>query len=265
MWRKVKLLMTGRLISTPSFLALHILHQVNSTSWEQREISPANILLSRDGHGKLVDLDLAETNTDKKHNVRQVSRSCQVTCAILMWMKGSRDLVPIEVASKTYRFLPNEVVMPPIFCYNFLHELESVWWITIWMLFFHYPDPNVTGRLDQVRAVWELFPCYDHQSILDLRTSYICQSGKIEGIVANLHVDLRPYGNKLNKLRNSLLEAYSNFEVRLAGLCAQKHTKSSGEVLDGIYNDFRLAFQAMTKELESKDVPLIHLYKVKYR
>jgi serine/threonine protein kinase len=246
------------------------LHKVNSTSWEQREISPANILLSRDGHGKLVDLDLAETNTDRNHNVRQVSNSCQVTWAILTWMKAARDFVPFEVASKTYGFLPNEVVVPPIFCYNFLHELESVWWIAIWMLFFHYPEPNATGKLTlrPVWAIWELFPdyyhCSDQQSLLDSRTGYICQSGKIERIVADLHADLRPCGNKLDKLRSSLLEAYSNFEVRLAGLCADNHTKSSGEVLDGIYNDFRLTFQAMTKELESKDVPLIHLYKAKY-
>jgi hypothetical protein len=179
--------------------------------------------------------------------------------------------MPFEVASKRYRFLPQKAAMRPIFCYNFLHELESVWWLATWMLFFHYlnpfhyPDPNGTGYR-QTRAVGQLFPKYydyHHQSILDRRTNFICQSGKIERIVADLHIGLRPYGNRLDKLRGSLIEAYSNYEVRLAGLGAEKHIgKSSGEVLDGIYNDFRLTFQAMTKELESKDIPLIRLQSI---
>lgn len=78
--------------------------------------------------------------------------------------------------------------------------------------------------------------------------------------MADLHIGLRPYWNRLDKLRGSLLEAYSNYAVRLAGLGAEKYIgKSSGEVLDG---DFRLTFQAMTKELEGKDIPLVCLQKI---
>ena len=81
--------------------------------------------------------------------------------------------------------------------------------------------------------------------------------------MADLHIGLRPYWNRLDKLCGSLLEAYSNYAVRLAGLGAEKYIgKSSGEVLDGIYSDFRLTFQAMTKELEGKDIPLIFLQKI---
>ena len=171
-------------------------------------------------------------------------------------MKGSWDFMPIEVASKTYQFLPSEVVMRPIFCYNFLHELESLWWLATWMLFFHHPEPlvNAMESFQRGGTGMKLFPSYCHSkpSVIN-RTRYICQSGRFERILADLHVDLRPYGNKLDKLRTSLLEAYSNYEARLAGLGEE-------EVSDGIYNDFRLTFQAMTKELESKDVPLIRMY-----
>lgn len=139
------------------------------------------------------------------------------------------------------------------------------------MLFFHYPhpihypDPHGTGYR-QTRVVVQLFPNYydyPHQSILNRWKNSICQSGKIERIVADLHIGLRPYWNRLDKLRGSLLEAYSNYAVRLAGLGAEKHIgKSSGEVLDGIYSDFRLTFQTITKELEGKDIPLVCLQKI---
>ena len=136
------------------------------------------------------------------------------------------------------------------------------------MLLSHYPVPNVTipiYSLPQASAVGQFFDNCHCRSTLDRRTDIICQNGKFGTIVADLHVDVRPYWNKLDKLRSSLLEAYSNFEARLAGLGVEKHiATSSVEVSDGIYNDFRLTFQAMTKELESKDIPLIHLNKLKY-
>ena len=122
------------------------------------EINPASILLTRDGDVLLVDLELAETSTDSIYNVRQ----------------GSWDFMPFEVASKRYRFIPQKVDKRPSFRYNILHELESVWWLVTWMLFFHYPhpihypDPHGTGYR-QTRVVVQLFPNYydyPHQSIL---------------------------------------------------------------------------------------------------
>ena len=46
--------------------------------------------------------------------------------------------------------------------------------------------------------------------------------------------------------------------------CRETHRKSPLEkyYIDGIYNDFRLTFQANDQELESKDIPLTHLAKL---
>ena len=50
------------------------------------------------------------------------------------------------------QILPNEVVMRPIFCYNVLHELESLW-CAIWMIFFHYTSGSKCDGYLQHKAV----------------------------------------------------------------------------------------------------------------
>jgi hypothetical protein len=78
-----------------------------------------------------------------------------------------------------YMFTPdNAQVDPPRFKFNRIHDLESIWWIAVWILFYHVPQIE-RGDLDaqdaQASQASELFPV--GSSIH--RYSFLCQSRNI--------------------------------------------------------------------------------------
>lgn len=62
------------------------------------------------------------------------------------FVQGTLDFMAAEVESETYSFLPpsdlssDTAIEFPVFRYNFLHDLESLWWVALWMIFNHRDD-----------------------------------------------------------------------------------------------------------------------------
>lgn len=46
----------------------------------------------------------------------------------------------------------------PVFVYNPLHDIESVWWIWVWVIFFYTDDPHGKVSQEQQDAFQTLFP-----------------------------------------------------------------------------------------------------------
>jgi hypothetical protein len=178
-------------------------------------------------------------------------------------MKGTLDFMSVEVEKQSYRYLPPDSKVT-FFYHNSLQELESVWWLATWIIFFHYPVRTAIGSLiAQKAAINELFP----RILPNDRSLFIDVSMKFNMVVDSLHVDFRPYGRRLDDLRAALGKAYSNFEACLVDESSIEHIKHFDEnSLSGIHDTFRLTFQEMKGELSgnsgSKDVELIRLHKV---
>ncbi|KAF4598887.1 hypothetical protein EYR38_007299 [Pleurotus pulmonarius] len=103
-----------------------------------RDISTGNILF--DGaNGRLGDLECVVFYDDEPvHNVKT----------------GTLQFMAIEVSTGAYQFEPpplaEDVFLPPTvrvtfppqhpFRHNVLHDLESIWWLTMWSIFGYYPN-----------------------------------------------------------------------------------------------------------------------------
>ncbi|KAJ3830886.1 hypothetical protein F5878DRAFT_521849, partial [Lentinula raphanica] len=107
--------------------ALRILHRVG---WIHRDISGGNIYWFADEEiGLLGDFEYAtHLKEPRRHNVRT----------------GTPFFMAAETLANSYLFtgdtespvVPNET-SPPSFSHNPLHDLESIWWILVYILFFN--------------------------------------------------------------------------------------------------------------------------------
>ncbi|KAI6110910.1 hypothetical protein EDD16DRAFT_1897766 [Pisolithus croceorrhizus] len=124
--------------------ALQFLHSVD---WVHRDISGGNVL--RWGQiGKLADLEYAKRmNSDTGHEVRM----------------GTLDFMACEVEAQKYLFRP--IIYRQVgtddstsFRFNPLHDMESVWWIATWTLYYHVDQDASQPSTEQIDAFYELFP-----------------------------------------------------------------------------------------------------------
>ena len=251
--------------SAQFFLVLNIFHRAG---WVHRDISAGNVfLLQKHELFKLGDLELAKKmgkeSKDGEHDVRTVRIILfSMPFVLPSQTKGTLDFMSVEVERQGYLFIPVDSNVK-FFYHNSLHELESVWWLATWILFFHYPvGTAATGSLNtQKAAVNELFP----RILPNDRLVFIRFPRKFERIVKSLHVDFHPYGNKMDNLRASLQKAYSNFEAYLVNEDSIEYINNfSDNSLDGIHEAFRLMFREMKEELNrsGNDIKLTRLHKV---
>ncbi|EGN91666.1 hypothetical protein SERLA73DRAFT_80231 [Serpula lacrymans var. lacrymans S7.3] len=128
--------------------ALYYLHKVG---WVHRDVSIGNALWITDGNqgtGKLADLEYARCiRSNKSHDVRT----------------GTPHFMAVEVDAKSYLFITQgyseKPLRPPPFRMNGLHDIESVWWILIWVLFY-YTDQNhpTVDSVNQWNTLQAIFP-----------------------------------------------------------------------------------------------------------
>ncbi|KAI5831894.1 hypothetical protein K523DRAFT_299452 [Schizophyllum commune Tattone D] len=141
--------------------AVFILHCIG---WLHRDISADNILQMPDGRGVLTDLEFAKLYVDP-------------------WsqdFRGTPDFIAIEVARRTYlnaqlrvRENPFDADEEPVtigdvidWHYRDIHDLESIWWLCLWLLFHHTSDcvPASHDIVQQAEKCAEIFPGYLHVS-----------------------------------------------------------------------------------------------------
>ncbi|KAI6106368.1 hypothetical protein EDD16DRAFT_1745599 [Pisolithus croceorrhizus] len=136
--------------------ALEFLHSVD---WVYRDVSGGNVL--RWGElGKLADLEYAKRlDSNTTHKVRT----------------GTLDFMACEVKVQKYLFTDSNALdedfmleeqIPLSFKFNPLHDMESIWWIATWILYYHVGEEGCQLSSDQIKCFLELFP-----GQLDSRTS----------------------------------------------------------------------------------------------
>ncbi|KAL5525386.1 hypothetical protein ACEPAF_9256 [Sanghuangporus sanghuang] len=141
-----------------SFIALsdssRVLKWIHGCGWVHRDISAGNLYFY-DGRGLIGDLEFAKRkNTDLKHELRT----------------GTPDFMAVEAARRSYEYLPrivdddldaelealcegrvDEVYSKPkpdptpAFFHNDLHDLESLWWSAVWILFCECSSSSTGG------------------------------------------------------------------------------------------------------------------------
>ncbi|KAF9236556.1 hypothetical protein BU15DRAFT_49861 [Melanogaster broomeanus] len=132
------------------------LRYLHKAGWVHRDISSANVLRYGD-RGLIMDLEYAKKmdSSDLSHDVRT----------------GTLDFMACEVEAQKYLFisqrleLPDDEAMPaltlvarPPFHANPLHDLESSWWILMWVLHYHVDGDTRESPPKQEATYLEYFP-----------------------------------------------------------------------------------------------------------
>ncbi|KAI5993487.1 hypothetical protein EDD15DRAFT_896386 [Pisolithus albus] len=130
--------------------ALQLLHSIG---WVHRDLSTGNVLYWK-GTGKLADLEYAKhVNSNKSHEVRT----------------GTLEFMASEVEAQKYLFQPHggkhhREGKPPgegrkyPFRFNPLHDMESLWWIATWTLYYPVDQKGSRPSSEQITQFRELFP-----------------------------------------------------------------------------------------------------------
>jgi len=107
-----------------------VLQLIHGSGWVHRDISIGNVYLY-EGHGLLGDLEHAKNTADHSDHWHEAKM-------------GTIDFMAVEVMELEFFFCPplDEGIWAPEqlpFHYNAMHDIESAWWIGLWMLFFRKP------------------------------------------------------------------------------------------------------------------------------
>ncbi|KAJ6511324.1 hypothetical protein C8R47DRAFT_1314324 [Mycena vitilis] len=190
-----------------------------------RDVSPGNILFI-DGHGKLTDLEYLKSFRG--------THSPQPTGRFI----GTADYASGEAALGMYCFVPRpeDIYRPPprpTFRFNPLHDLESTFWIGLWVLLYHRRcDRDMKGLYD------EYFPDYSPGAV-DNRLLAI-SSGKGPRPTLDESDPLSPAMCTLDNLRRALHKFYQAFEGDFANQCLlfDGGAPVHGSVFDRIHSTF---------------------------
>ncbi|KII91958.1 hypothetical protein PLICRDRAFT_696903 [Plicaturopsis crispa FD-325 SS-3] len=185
--------------------ALKVLMELN---YIHRDVSVGNLLAfgsdgksSNNVHGKLSDFEYAIDTSS--------------TGPIDNSPKGTVDFMAVEVAHSSYVFLPRrnrksvgKAVPVAPFRHNFLHDVESTWWIAMWNVFMHVPlefsDSSWSWDVQMYYAT-EIFPgvvqsFYRHDMLTGDRD--------LVDLERHLPLVFRPMVALLEEARQVLVDAY---------------------------------------------------------
>ncbi|KAI5993508.1 hypothetical protein EDD15DRAFT_899602 [Pisolithus albus] len=118
--------------------ALQLLHSIG---WVHRALSTGNAL-HFSGMGKLADLEYAQ------------HMDCSITHEV---QTGTLEFMACEVESEEYLFDVGPIG-ERTFKINPLHDMESLWWIATWTLFYHVDQKGGRPSSEQITQFHELFP-----------------------------------------------------------------------------------------------------------
>jgi Fungal protein kinase len=229
-------------------------------------VSIGNIL-SYNGAAKLADLEYAKKVGDTKtHDMRTASRWISIHLSnksLTVHRQGTMHFMSIEVAAHMFLFLPqqstestefqdkltsihekrltNSKLAKVLFTHNHLHDLESLWWVAVWLVFYnHFRDTQQSNEeplsdLQDVERQLGLARILFPASIESFRRRDGFQQLFPE-ICNDLPSNKHTIGSYLDLLRSNLVTHYSKVETTLP----QSIDLSASE--DDIYDRFRQVF-----------------------
>ncbi|KAL5520225.1 hypothetical protein ACEPAG_9438 [Sanghuangporus baumii] len=195
-----------------------VLEWIHGAQWVHRDISVGNLYFY-DGRGVIGDFEYAKKrDSDVSHEVR----SCSIDFVSSEVMKHAFQYLPSDAnwrpRSKIKAKKPEENANIVQFFHNDLHDLESLWWISIWELFFH--RSNVDEELDEEsaaladsereKAIRKLFP---RAMIHGDRSGFIDGKQNYEDAVGWMNDTFYELAGILNRFRVLLTTRYQDFEA----------------------------------------------------
>ncbi|CCM06714.1 uncharacterized protein FIBRA_09004 [Fibroporia radiculosa] len=223
-------------------LVLQFLHEAG---WVHRDLSTGNILIFN-GKVKLADFEYAK-RLDEQADAHEIRT-------------GTADFISVEVDRQQYFFTPRgiswvefaarmqaengnlqslcqESLKPKVvFRYNPMHDFESLWWISVYVLFNKQvvmvnekSPPSHDYRRQRTWAAGVFYGLNARQSALSAGNT------DFQYAIETLCPDLRSFGVVVDLLRDDLLKRYINIEADLSHLPSRA---AAGEIPQHFFAGF---------------------------
>ncbi|KAF7795043.1 hypothetical protein EIP86_006187 [Pleurotus ostreatoroseus] len=223
-------------------MAMHV------SGWVHGDISPGNIF-SYEDWAKIGDLE---------HATREGERSEHDGMATEYFASSEVRLHNYIFRSESLErsasiFFPAET-SPAKFVYNPLHDLESLWWIAVYVLVAKkvVSDDSTSGQTPeelqgQRQLASDLFWEKGKRSFALKSSTYFSRE------LHNLHPSLRAIASLVDDLRRSLVRAYLNAERDITAL------PSDFDIAQNLHIEFGQGFCGIAKVLEDNDIEICPL------
>lgn len=207
---------------------------MSKKEYVHRDVSSGNILVV-DGKGKLTDLEYAQIiGTGGHHCVRTVRlhvyRFLTAYPSYSIY-QGTIAFMAVEVAAEKYTFTAHSHAalkqlrdknhpVPKAFVYNPLHDIESLWWVLLWIVLCKEPSPSTIPSDEQQvnrklgEKVLRAFP----QRLDEGSRAWLLRLGLQEfyfEYTAHISPSLAPYLYHLLGIKVYLVDSYTAAEATL--------------------------------------------------
>ena len=251
-------------------------------------MSTGNIL-SCDGHAKLADLEYAKKIGDlNSHDMRTVSESPTSLSgkSFIVSQQGTKDFMSIETAAHQFLFNSSDDSSEPVepsltfkqlriamqlgekmaqpetpFFHNHLHDLESLWWIAVWVVFYNnFSEPEPSYKLldaaHRLGTAQKLFPpTLDHTTRRDAFQLHSKLHSRFRKICDELPHKKEDIYYNLDLLRRFLINNYKAVE---AGYPPSINLDASNNDIYKFFTEGFLDLQTLSDGLVLHSVPKIY-------
>ncbi|KAI0086025.1 hypothetical protein BDY19DRAFT_996211 [Irpex rosettiformis] len=243
-------LTTVSLVLHAAMQALNALRTMHKSGWVHRDVSSGNILIV-DGVVKISDLEYAKNMNDgSPHSERPgTALFMSIEAGFHEYKFGGGggveasdvSVTPLSTFEKllkgnlysedgiedtTRSWVPAKPSFPtksPVFRYNPLHDIESIWWLLVYLLL--YRPPVIKGdtetRISNQSSFYGRFFTPGHS-----RRDAFMQVGVFTSHKGHLHPELQPVADTLERIRKLLYNCYVKAEQ--GDISKINHTVASG-------------------------------------
>jgi hypothetical protein len=172
---------------------------------------------------------------------------------------------------KPYEKIKEELFIGLPFCYNATHDIESAWWVGVWMLFFHMPKGYTESNQISSERQRQTDRVFSGTLNFDYRLRVLETPGTfVETTIGWISKEWSPAVGVFDRVRHLLLKIYRDLEETFpdgVGNLSEKaqarqdghHVAFPGGPEEDIYKPIHDAFLAAKELYESRETEIVRV------
>ncbi|KAJ4477428.1 hypothetical protein J3R30DRAFT_3703820 [Lentinula aciculospora] len=256
---------------------IEALRWIHKSNWVHRDISCGNIYwyecktagIDGENRGLLGDLEFAKTRTPSVAHEVHIGTFNFMASEVITGHYLFRPTLNVNLLEDPTQLLKPDVFTQPQFIFNPLHDLESIWWILVYILYFNEDQQNIVDTElanDRAKKALKLFTqegqTLDRLQFLqtndELTVEGTCLSPSFKFVItmarayaAKLHAAYSSYAKHLSAYKEGIFEIH-DYLVKALKLAHDDPQVDSIELV-GVTRSLKRKFDKMESGRDSGD------------